>query len=171
MVLPRRSGNGCGGGGCLDLSRNWCHGNLFWSLEPVLEEAKTRRIAAQIEPDGRQPLELKRTRSFDYSLYNLEALFALATLGEPVGVDLWTYRTPDGRGIRKALDWPIPYATGEKHWSYDQITRPKTGKMAALLRRAANAYHAPRYEERIGELTDDGGSDLTDLLYPPASDP
>src|SRR5262249_18004637 len=122
------------------------------SVKKWLEGCKTKRIARQIEPDGRQPLELKRTRSFDYSLVNLRGLFALATLGDRVGVDLWRFQTPDGRGIRKALDWLVPYATGAKKWPNQQITPLRRGAIAPLLRRAAIAYKEDRYERLIDKL-------------------
>jgi hypothetical protein len=136
------------------------------SVRKLLQESRTKRIARQIEPDGRQPLELKRTRAFDYSQVNLRALFALATLGERVGVDLWHFQTKDGRGIRKALDWLIPYATGAKKWPYKQITELRGGSLALLLRRAALAYRDERYEKLIARVRP--GRDLgpAGLLYP-----
>jgi Alginate lyase len=135
-------------------------------VKRFLEASKAKRITRQIEPDGRQPLELKRTKPFDYSQVNLRALFALATLGDRVGVDLWHFETKDGRGIRKALDWLIPYATGEKKWQYKQITRLRGGSLAPLLRRAAVAYQEKRYEKMIEKLR--GRTDLgtAGLLYP-----
>jgi hypothetical protein len=135
-------------------------------VKKLLEECKTKRIARQIEPDGRQPLELKRTKAFDYSQTNLRALFALATLGDRVGIDLWRYETPDGRGIRKALDWLIPFATGEKKWEHEQITGLRGASLATLLRRTAVAYQDERYERLVEKLTGRRDSGTMNLLYP-----
>jgi hypothetical protein len=136
------------------------------SVKKLLEESKTKRIARQVEPDGRQPLELKRTKAFDYSQVNLRALFALATLGERVSVDLWHFETRDGRGIRKALDWLVPYAAGEKKWPHEQIAPLRGGSLAPLLRRAAVAYREERYERLIETLPGRNNLGTAGLLYP-----
>ena len=54
-------------------------------------------------------------------------------------MDLWRYETKDGRGIRKALDWLIPFATGEKKWDYEQLGKLQGPSLAPFLRRAAVA--------------------------------
>ncbi len=126
----------------------------------VLRNVPVRRIATQIEADGRQPLELARTRSWDYSTMNLRGMFALATLGEHVGVDLWNFRTDDGRSIRQALEWLIPYALGEKEWTHRQIRTFDPTNLVPLLRRAAIAYDEPRYEHLAQQI----GDDPTDIV-------
>jgi hypothetical protein len=112
----------------------------------VVEAAKSRRVVAQIAPDGSQPEELERTKTFDYSMYNLRALFDLATLGRAVGVDLFSYTSPDGRSIRRAFEYLLPYADASKVWPGTQITPVKHADFIAVLRRAAVAYHEPSYE-------------------------
>src|SRR6266403_1877312 len=87
----------------------------------IAEAAKEKRIALQIEPDGRQPLELGRTKAWSYSNFNVDGLMQLARLAENVSVDLWDYQTKDGRGIRGALGYLYPYAVGDQDWTYQQI--------------------------------------------------
>jgi hypothetical protein len=95
----------------------------------VLERSKKRRIepdgaqpeelnriAHQIETDGKQLKELKRSDSFHYCAFNLDAFATLADLGGKAGVDLWHEATDDGRSITKALDFMVPYATGKSPW-------------------------------------------------------
>jgi hypothetical protein len=112
----------------------------------VLGESRQKRIAAQVEPDGRQPRELGRTRAWSYSVMNLGGLVSLAALGERAGVDLWHYETRDGRSIRKALDWLVPFARG-REWPHAQITPWSPKDLAPLLREAAVAYREPGYED------------------------
>jgi hypothetical protein len=119
----------------------------------ILEQVKTRRIAEQIEPDGSMPRELARTLSYDYTIFNLCALFELARLGDRVGVDLWHFQTGDGRSIRGALDWLLPFATGKQSWTHPQISRHfSNAPVVGLLRQAAVVYREPAYEKMISEL-------------------
>ena len=106
----------------------------------LLLRARENRIAGQIEPDGRQPRELARTLSFDYSLFNLRALVDLASIGQNAGVDFWHYQTADGRSILKALEFMAPYADPAKAWPYQQIRRPNLSELGVLLLRAAAEY-------------------------------
>jgi hypothetical protein len=132
----------------------------------VLSEMAEKRIAKQIEPDGCQPRELERTLAWGYSLFNLEALFDGALMASQLGIDLWNYETPDKRSIRKALDWLVPYATGEKKWNYRQISGLQPEKLAPLLRRAAVRYREPAYERAIDKLPKVTGDERWQLLFP-----
>jgi hypothetical protein len=118
----------------------------------ILRTRGPRRIAAQIEPDGRQPHELARTRPSGYSAMNLQAMLSLALLGDHVEVDLWSYRTDDGRSIRAALDYLVRHADGSQPWPYQDMQRPSWTSLIPSLRIAANYYqHAP-YEQLATRL-------------------
>ena len=127
-------------------------------------EGSRARIERQIEPDGRQPRELERTRSWDYSEFNIAAFMDLATLGTHAGIDLWNYRTADRRSIRQALDFMVPYAAGDRKWTFDQITTFRAGTIHRILRRGGLAWKEPKYKalaDRVG-----GGSPRLMLTIP-----
>jgi len=130
----------------------------------VLQEARQKRIATQIEPDGRQPLELARTKAWSYSNGNLDGLMLLATLGERVGVDLWNYQTSDGRGIRKALDFLTPVALSERKWQYQELSGVKPESLFPLMRRAANAYRDKQYQALMAKVPEMDLADRGRLL-------
>ncbi len=126
-------------------------GKLDLARDVVLQ-AKEKRLARQIMPDGSQPLEAERTRGLSYSLFNLEGLMELADLGERTGVDLWTYQTSDGRSIRRALDYLLPFAGGEKKWEHQQITEFKAQEIVPRLLEAASKFGNPEYEKAARKL-------------------
>ena len=134
----------------------------------VLSAFPARRIEAQIAPDGRQPEELARTRSFGYSVFNLRWAFQAARLGAGLGVDLFGHESADGQSLQGALDYLLPVADGREHWDHPQQRgnwERAEGELAALLRQAAVAYDEPAYEAarlRLGAEAD--GRYL--LLYP-----
>ena len=130
----------------------------------VLATAKTKRIAAQIEPDGRQPLELVRTKAWSYSVGNLDGLMQLAQLGENLDVDLWNYQTRDGRSIRTALNFLIPFAFSEKKWPYQQLGEWPPQMLFSLLRRAANQYTDPQILAAASKLPVVEPTDRQNLL-------
>ncbi|MFJ5262348.1 alginate lyase family protein [Streptomyces sp. NPDC088387] len=84
-------------------------------------ESRTKRIDRQIAPDGSQPLELSRTRSWHYSTFDLVAYTRLAAIGRNVGVDLWRHRGPDGQSLTKAVRYLLPAATGRAAWLHPEL--------------------------------------------------
>jgi hypothetical protein len=72
--------------------------------ESVLQRGLQRRIELQINVDGHQPLEQKRSKSTEYEIFNLMALSRLANIGKAVGVDYWSHVSSDGRSMVRAVE-------------------------------------------------------------------
>jgi hypothetical protein len=132
----------------------------------VLQDAREKRIAVQIEPDGRQPLELVRTKAWGYSVGNLAGLMSLARLGEHVGVDLWHYETSDGRSIRGALDFLTPFGSGAKKWPYQQMGGFSSDAIDPLLRRAAAKYPDGNYRSLLSKKRMTDAASRYNLMLP-----
>ncbi|MFF3754374.1 alginate lyase family protein [Streptomyces sp. NPDC002018] len=87
----------------------------------LVRDSRTKRIDPQIAADGSQPQELARTRSWHYSTFDLVAYTRLAAIGRQVGVDLWSYRGPQGQSLFKAVDYLLPAATGAAPWPHPEL--------------------------------------------------
>jgi hypothetical protein len=128
-------------------------------------QSEYARIASQIEPDGKQPLELERTLALSYSTFNLEAWSLLATAAATQGVDLWHYETKDGRSIRKAIDFLMPYALGEKKWEYQQINPYKAYDYYRILLIAADEYKDDTYRKAAEKIKESNKNIFVKLFY------
>jgi hypothetical protein len=82
------------------------------------ERFKNVLVPNQIAKNGSFPLELNRTKPYSYSLFNLEAMSAICQILSPASDNLWTFKTPDGRGIANALAFMYPYIKGKSKWPY-----------------------------------------------------
>jgi hypothetical protein len=72
---------------------------------------RTVLIPNQEKPDGSFPEELRRTKPYGYSLFNLDALAIVAQT-----LDLWKWNLPDGRGIARAMEYMYPFMLDKTKW-------------------------------------------------------
>jgi len=91
-------------------------------LDACRTRFKTVLLPTQMAPDGSFPLEVARTKPYGYSLFNLDAMattcqiLSLAPGGD--ADKLWTFTLPDGRGMRKALEYMAPYIRDKSRWPH-----------------------------------------------------
>ena len=92
-------------------------------LKKILTTSYERRFREQVEPDGSQPLELRRTKGMIYSISNLRALMLIAGMAADNGYT--EYLSPDEKYgdvvIKKALDYLYPYAVSFDSFPYEEF--------------------------------------------------
>jgi len=66
--------------------------------------------------DGSFPLELKRTKPYGYSIFQLDKMAALGQVLSMAQDDLWKFTLPDGRGICQAMGFLYPYLADKLKW-------------------------------------------------------
>ncbi len=90
--------------------------------ERVIREFPAKRLFTQIEPDGSQPQELRRTLGFGYSEYNVQHMIDIFVMGRKLGIEIDNVTSPDGRNFYKAVDFLTPYVGKDvSAWPYQQI--------------------------------------------------
>jgi hypothetical protein len=118
--------------------------NANESAQKYLHRFTAERIPTQIAPDGHQPREMTRTLTWHYHVFNLHALYRFALLGERVGMDLWNFATLDGRSLRLATDYLVPYVEG-KTWEHPQIAKQEFGVIFYLLCQGSFKFGDEKY--------------------------
>lgn len=82
------------------------------------ERYKTVLLPEQMATDGSFPLELKRTKPYGYSIFNLDAMVMICQMLSTKKDDLWRYQTSDGKSIRKGIAFLYPYLRDKGAWPY-----------------------------------------------------
>ncbi|MDR1674921.1 MAG: alginate lyase family protein [Tannerella sp.] len=119
-----------------------------------MAELARKQIEEQIDPDGGLPAELKRDWAYHYSIYGMQGFTAIALCAEQVGVDLWNYKTSDGRGLQLAFRFLQPYLADEKPWTAGEIREGSKPNVSALsiMRRAAKKYPSESFGKTVDYL-------------------
>lgn len=129
------------------------------SLAHQLAEEGKRRLDSQLTAEGKMPLELERTTALGYCVFNLIAWHKYAVLATHADTDLFHYTNTKGAGIQKAVDWLVPYASGEKKWGYQQINPYNKNELYELL-----LYAAKYLDKKYLAEADKTGRKGTDLF-------
>jgi hypothetical protein len=74
----------------------------------------------QMAADGSFPLELRRTKPYAYSIFNLDAMATICQVLSSGADDLWQYETPGGKSIRKGIEYLYTYIADKSKWPHKQ---------------------------------------------------
>ncbi|GGD04679.1 alginate lyase family protein [Hyunsoonleella pacifica] len=128
--------------------------NRIEEVKTYLSTITKARIFSQIEPNGSQPLELARTKSFSYSAMNLHGFLELAVISKKVGVNLWEMSSEDGRSIKAGYQYMIPYLTNKKKWEHKQIKSRKHAeeKLVADLKYIKKYFKEHAFDDTLKQI-------------------
>lgn len=79
---------------------------------------KTVLLPRQMAADGSFPLELKRTKPYGYSLFNLDAMSTICQLLSTPDDDLWHFTADSNKSIARGIAWLYPYVNNKNSWPY-----------------------------------------------------
>lgn len=79
---------------------------------------KNKLLPDQMAINGSFPLELNRTKPYGYSIFNLDAMVMIAQILSTEKTDLYSFQTPDGKSLKKGLEFLFPYLNDKNQWPY-----------------------------------------------------
>jgi hypothetical protein len=87
-------------------------------LKMCSDRFKTVFLPEQMADDGSFPLELKRTKPYGYSLFNIDAMCNLAEILSTPDDNLWEFSTPDGKNLKKGMAYIFPFIADKSKWPF-----------------------------------------------------
>jgi hypothetical protein len=118
----------------------------------IIDNVK-KRLETQMDKDGFFPAELARTTSLHYSLFVLEPLVKIAQMSKSVGVDLWSYKAPNGNTLKKGCDALVPYLTGEKPWTGEQIKPFNFDEALEFFAEISRNYNCQGCNKKVADIS------------------
>ena len=96
------------------------------ALAMCADRYKNVILPDQMADNGSFPRELARTKPYGYSIFVLDNVVTLCYVLSAAGDNLWEFTLPDGRGVKKGLDFLYPYLADKSSWPYhDDIAHHK----------------------------------------------
>ncbi|MEO6523115.1 MAG: alginate lyase family protein [Mucilaginibacter sp.] len=75
-------------------------------------------LPSQMAADGGFPLELKRTKPYGYSIFDLDAMTTICQILSTPADNLFTFETLDGHSIKKGIAFLYPYLKDKNTWPF-----------------------------------------------------
>ncbi|MBT8317844.1 alginate lyase family protein [Lutibacter sp.] len=100
---------------------------------------------------GGQIHELERSRSFFYSCFNLQALVAIAELGNKVGMDMWHYQSENKKSLQLAINYLTPTINGKK-WNHNTIKNIDLTDLIPILSKASKNENSQEYNKLLSKI-------------------
>lgn len=89
-------------------------------LQFCSDRYKNILLPGQMAVDGSFPRELRRTKPYGYSIFNLDAMTTVCQILSTKQNDLWNYTTADGKSIKKGLEYLYPFITDKNKWPHQK---------------------------------------------------
>ena len=133
-----------------------------------LGESLPARLDAHITPEGKQPRELARTKSWSYSCFNLKNICKGAVMARSLGIDLWSREGEGGRGsLKKAMLYLVPFLKNPEGWQEKQITKLDSKEARVWLNDGAVVYEDEAIRNAQKEFAPMEKTDVADWVSTP----
>ena len=89
-------------------------------LDFCRERYKSILLPDQMAADGSFPRELRRTKPYGYSIFNLDAMATICQILSDKENNLWQFQTADGKSIKKGIEFLYPSIADKSKWSFQK---------------------------------------------------